>query len=81
MDALSLPSKILDGYKDYIQSFIDIHDDDIREKVEESLRTRMKDSASARAGSSAAARRTAIRLWRKKGRGIYFVSFRLQSYS
>ena len=40
MDALSLHSKILDGYKDYIKSFIDIHDDDIREKVEESLRTR-----------------------------------------
>jgi hypothetical protein len=40
MDALSLHSKILEGYQDYIQSFIDIHDSDIREKVEESLSTR-----------------------------------------
>ena len=40
MDALSLHSKILDGYKDYIRSFIDIHDPDIREKVDESLRSR-----------------------------------------
>jgi hypothetical protein len=40
MDALSLHSNILEGYKDYIQSFIDIHDDDIRAKVEESLRSR-----------------------------------------
>ena len=40
MDALSLHSKILEGYQDYIRSFIDIHDRDIREKVEESLRTR-----------------------------------------
>jgi hypothetical protein len=40
MDALSLHSKILDGYKDYIQSFIDIHDDDIRKEVEKALRTR-----------------------------------------
>jgi superfamily II DNA/RNA helicase len=37
MDALTLHSKILDGYKDYIWSFIDIHDDDIREAVEKSL--------------------------------------------
>ena len=40
MNALSLHSKILDGYKDYIESFIDIRDDDIRSKVEESLQTR-----------------------------------------
>jgi len=37
MDALSLHSKILEGYKDYIWSFIDIHDDDIRQVVEKSL--------------------------------------------
>jgi superfamily II DNA/RNA helicase len=39
MDALSLHSKILDGYQDYIKSFIDIHDSDIRNKVEEALET------------------------------------------
>jgi hypothetical protein len=39
MDALTLHSNILDGYKDYIESFIDIRDDDIRCKVEESLRS------------------------------------------
>jgi ATP-dependent helicase YprA (DUF1998 family) len=37
MDALSLHSKILDGYKEYIWSFIDIHDEDIRKEVEKSL--------------------------------------------
>lgn len=40
MDALSLHSKILEGYQDYIRSFIDIHDDDIRENVEKALKTR-----------------------------------------
>jgi hypothetical protein len=40
MDALSLHSKILEGYQDYIRSFIDIHDDDIRENVEAALQTR-----------------------------------------
>ncbi len=39
MDAISLHSKILDGYQDYIKSFIDIHDSDIRDKVEEALKT------------------------------------------
>ena len=39
MDALSLHSKILEGYQDYIKSFIDIHDEDIRKKVEEALMT------------------------------------------
>jgi hypothetical protein len=39
MDALSLHSKILEGYQDYIKSFIDIHDFDIRGKVEEALKT------------------------------------------
>jgi superfamily II DNA or RNA helicase len=39
MDALSLHSTILAGYEDYIRSFIDIHDDDIRAKVEEALNT------------------------------------------
>ena len=37
MDALSLHSKILDGYKEYIWSFIDIYDEDIRKEVEKSL--------------------------------------------
>lgn len=40
MDALSLHSKILEGYQDYIRSFIDIHDDDIRQNVEAALQTR-----------------------------------------
>lgn len=40
MDALSLHSKILSGYEDYIRSFIDIHDDDIRTVVETALQTR-----------------------------------------
>jgi superfamily II DNA/RNA helicase len=34
MDALSLHRKIVSGYEDYIRSFIDIYDDDIRTKVE-----------------------------------------------
>jgi hypothetical protein len=33
MDALSLHARILEGYKDYIYSFIDIHDVDIASKV------------------------------------------------
>lgn len=33
MDALSLHSDILAGYRDYIRSFIDIADDEIRPKV------------------------------------------------
>jgi len=37
MDALNLHSKIVSGYEDYIRSFIDIHDDDIRAKVEQEL--------------------------------------------
>jgi hypothetical protein len=37
MDALSLHSNILGGYQDYIKSFIDIHDPDILEKVEDEL--------------------------------------------
>lgn len=40
MDALSLHSNILSGYEDYIRSFIDIHDDDIRTEVEKALQTR-----------------------------------------
>ena len=39
MDALSLHAKILEGYQDYIKSFIDIHDSDIRDKVAEALKT------------------------------------------
>lgn len=39
MDALSLHSSILDGYRDYIRSFIDIHDKDIRTKVLRELET------------------------------------------
>ncbi|MBL9152820.1 MAG: DEAD/DEAH box helicase [Verrucomicrobiales bacterium] len=39
MDALSLHASILDGYKDYIGSFIDIHDEDIRTEVERALAT------------------------------------------
>ena len=35
MDALSLHRKIVSSYQDYIRSFIDIHDDDIRDRVEE----------------------------------------------
>lgn len=34
MDALSLHKNIVDGYQDYIGSFIDIADSDIREHVE-----------------------------------------------
>jgi len=37
MDALNLHSKIVSGYEEYIRSFIDIHDDDIRTKVEQEL--------------------------------------------
>ena len=37
MDALSLHRKIVSSYQDYIRSFIDIRDDDIRDKVEEEL--------------------------------------------
>lgn len=37
MDALNLHSKIVSGYEEYIRSFIDIHDDDIRTKVEKDL--------------------------------------------
>ncbi len=29
MDALSLHSEILEGYQDYIRSFIDIYDEDM----------------------------------------------------
>ena len=39
MDALSLHRNILDGYKSYIWSFIDIAEPDIRLKVEEALNT------------------------------------------
>lgn len=39
MDALSLHSTILAGYEDYIRSFIDIHDEDIRTEVEKALNT------------------------------------------
>ncbi len=37
MDALNLHSKIVSSYEQYIRSFIDIHDDDIRIKVEKDL--------------------------------------------
>lgn len=37
MDALMLHRKIVSGYEDYIRSFIDIYDDDIRTKVEKDL--------------------------------------------
>lgn len=37
MDALKLHRKIVSGYEDYIRSFIDIYDDDIRTKVEKDL--------------------------------------------
>lgn len=37
MDALSLHRKIVSSYQDYIRSFIDIRDDDIRDRVEEEL--------------------------------------------
>ena len=37
MDALSLHRKIVSSYQEYIRSFVDIRDDDIREKVEEAL--------------------------------------------
>lgn len=37
MDALSLHRKIVSWYQDYIRSFIDIRDDDIRDRVEEEL--------------------------------------------
>ena len=40
MDALTLHASILSGYQDYIRSFIDIHDDDIRIAVQEALKTR-----------------------------------------
>jgi hypothetical protein len=40
MDALFLHSTILDGYKDHIECLIDILGCDIREKVQESLRSR-----------------------------------------
>ncbi len=37
MNALSLHRKIVSSYQDYIRSFIDIRDDDIRDRVEEEL--------------------------------------------
>ena len=37
MDALSLHRKIVSSYQDYIRSFIDIREDDIRDRVEEEL--------------------------------------------
>ncbi len=37
MNALALHEDILSGYKDYIQSFIEIHDDDIRDTVSAEL--------------------------------------------
>lgn len=40
MDILELHSQSVKAYQDYIRSFINIYDDDIREKVEEELNSR-----------------------------------------